>query len=74
MVLGLLEWALKVIIASFVLLLLSLLVWFVVDAVMRLFHGPELSFVNIAFLAFLAAIAVGNWGFTFLHTRVTTSS
>ena len=74
MVLGLLEWALKVVIASFVLLLLSLLLWFVFDAVMRLFHGPELSFVNIAFLAFLAAIAVGNWGFTFLQGRVTTTS
>lgn len=73
MIISLLEWALKVIIASFVLLLLSLLLWFVFDAVMRLFHGPELSFVNIAFLAFLAAIAVGNWGFTFLQGRVTTS-
>lgn len=71
MIISLLEWALKVVIASFVLLLLSLLLWFVFDAVMRLFHGPELSFVNIAFLAFLAAIAVGNWGFTFLHARVT---
>jgi hypothetical protein len=49
MVLGLLEWALKVIVASFVLLLLSLLLWFVFDTVMHLFHGPELSFVNIAF-------------------------
>lgn len=71
MIISLLEWALKVIIASFVLLLLSLLLWFVWGAVMRLFHGPELSFVNIAFLAFLAAIAVGNWGFTFLHAHVT---
>lgn len=66
MFLSLLEWALRVIIASFVLLLLSLLLWFVFDAVMRLFHGPELGFVNIAFLAFLAAVAVGSWGFRFL--------
>ena len=62
------DWSLKVIIASFVLLLWSLLLWFVFDTVMRLFHGPELSFVNIAFLAFLAAIAVGNWGFSLLRT------
>lgn len=68
MVVNLLEWSLKVVVASFFLLLLSLLLWFVFDAVMRLFHGPELSFVNVAFLAFLAAIAVGNWGFSLLRT------
>ncbi len=73
MVLGLLEWALKVVLASFVLLLLSLLLWFIWGAVMRLFNGPELSFVNIAFLAFLAAIAVGNWGVSFLRTRAATT-
>jgi hypothetical protein len=73
MFISLLEWALKVVVASFVLLILSLLLWFVFDAVMRLFHGPELSFVNIAFLAFLAAIAVGNWGFSFLRTRAATT-
>lgn len=66
MFLSLFEWALRVIIASFVLLLLSLLLWFLFNAVMRLFGGPQLSFVNIAFLAFLAAIAVSNWGFRFL--------
>jgi hypothetical protein len=69
MVMSLLEWALKVVVASFVLLLLSLLLWFVFNAVMQLFHGPELSFINIAFLAFLAAVAVGNWGFSFLRTK-----
>ncbi len=74
MVLGILEWAFKVVVASFVLLLLSLLLWFVFDAVMRLFRGPELSFVNIAFLAFLAAIAVGNWGFSFLRAHPVTTS
>jgi hypothetical protein len=73
MLFSLLEWALRVIVASFVLLLLSLLLWFIWGAVMTLFHGPELSFVNIALLAFLAAIAVGNWGFTFLRARAATT-
>lgn len=73
MIVSLLEWALKVVVASFVLLLLSLLLWFVFDVVMRLCHGPELSFVNIAFLAFIAAVAVGNWGFSFLRTRAATN-
>jgi hypothetical protein len=73
MVFNLLEWALRVIVASFVLLILSLLLWFVFNAVMTLFHGPELSFINIAFLAFLAAVAVGNWGFSFWRTRAVTT-
>ena len=73
MVISLLEWALKVVVAAFVLLLLSLLLWFVFDALMRLFHGPELSFMDIALLAFLAAIAVGGWGFSFLRERTVTT-
>ncbi len=71
MFISLLEWALHVIVASFVLLLLSLLLWFVFNAVMTLFHGPQLSFINVAFLAFLAAIAVGGWGISFLRARTT---
>jgi len=43
MIYGLLEWSLKVVVASFFLLLLSLLLWFVFNAVMRVFHGPELE-------------------------------
>jgi tryptophan-rich sensory protein len=70
MVLSLLEWALKCVIATFFLLLLSLLLWFVWNTVMSVMHGPELGFINIAFLAFLAAIAVGSWGFSFLPARV----
>jgi hypothetical protein len=58
-----------VVIASFFLLLLSLLLWFVWNTVMSVMHGPELSYINIAFLAFLAAIAVGSWGFSFLPAR-----
>jgi hypothetical protein len=73
MVMNLLEWSLKVVIASFFLLLLSLLLWFVWNTVMKVFHGPELSFIDVAFLAFLAAIAVGSWGFSFLQTRVVTT-
>jgi len=69
MIINLLEWALKVVVAAFVLLLLSLLLWFVFDAVMRLFKGPELDFFSVALLAFVAAVAIGNWGISFLHTR-----
>ncbi len=66
---SLLEWALRVVVAAFALLLLSLLLWFVFDAVMRLFRGPELDYSSIALLVFLAAIAVGGWGVSFLSHR-----
>lgn len=72
MLTGFLEWSLRVVVASFILLLWSLLLWFVFDALMRLFHGPILSFEAIAVLAFLAAIAVGNWAFSLLPRRATT--
>lgn len=69
---GFIEWALRVVVASFILLLWSLLLWFIWDTLMRLFHGPILSFETIAVLAFLAAIAVGNWAFSLLPIRATT--
>ncbi len=71
---SLLEWALRVVVAAFALLLLSLLLWFVFDALMRLFHGPELDYSSITLLVFLAAIAVGSWGVSFLarHEAATT--
>ncbi len=72
MVISLLDWAFRVVVAAFILLLLSLLLWFVFNAFMKVFHGPELSFFDIALLAFLAAIAAGNWGFTFLQARAVT--
>ena len=73
MLMTVLEWAVKVVIAAFILLLLSLLLWFIWGVVMRLFHGPELDFFNIALLAFLAAIAAGSWGITFLRERTVTT-
>ncbi len=69
MMINLLEWALRVVAAAFALLLLSLLLWFVFDVLMRLFHGPELDYSSIALLAFLAAIAVDGWGVSFLARR-----
>jgi hypothetical protein len=66
MMFHLFDWAARTVVAAFVLLLLSLLLWFIWNVFMRLFHGTELGFFDIALLAFLAAIAVGSWGVSFL--------
>jgi hypothetical protein len=71
MLFNLLEWALKVVVATFFLLLLSLLLWFVWNALMNLFHGPELGFESVALFAFVGAVAVGSWSFSLLHSRTT---
>lgn len=68
---GFFDWGLRVVIASFFLLIWALLLWFVFDALMRLFHGPVLDYATIAVLAFLAAIAVGSWSFNILPGRGT---
>jgi hypothetical protein len=60
-------WALRVVIATLVLLLVSLLLTFVWDVVMTLFHGPRLDFTTVAVIA--AIISVGNWGFSLLSRR-----
>ena len=67
MMFGLLEWALRVVIATFILLLLSILLWFVWNALMGVFHGPVLSYSEVAVIA--AIVSVGNWGFTLLRGR-----
>ena len=64
MLFGLLEWALRVVIATFVLLLLAILLWFIFDALMSVFHGPHVDYVSIAVIA--AIVSVGNWGFRLL--------
>jgi hypothetical protein len=70
MIINLLEWALKVVIASFILMLLAILLWFVFNAVMSVFHGPQLGFYDIALLAFIAAVAVNGWGgISFIRAR-----
>jgi hypothetical protein len=69
---SLLEWALRVVIATFVLLLLAILLWFVWDALMGVFHGPSLSYVDVAVIA--AIISVGNWGFSLLQRRQATGA
>ena len=68
---SLLEWALRVVIATFVLLLLSILLWFVWDALMGVFHGPQVGFIDVAVIA--AIISVGTWNFTLLQRRATAS-
>ncbi len=68
---GLLEWALRVVLATFILLLLSILLWFVWNALMGVFHGPTLSYTDVAIIA--AIVSVGNWGFSLLSRRATTT-
>jgi hypothetical protein len=72
MILNLLEWALRVVVASFMLLLLSILLFFVFNWVMDVTHGPQLSFFNVALLAFIASVSVGTWGISFLRARAVT--
>ncbi len=69
---GLLEWALRVVLATFVLLLLAILLWFVFDALMGVFHGPQISYGEVAVVA--AIVSVGNWGFSLLRRTATTSA
>jgi len=67
---GLLNWALRVVLATFILLLLAILLWFVWNALMGVFHGPSLSFSEVAVIA--AIVSVGNWGFSLLRGHAAT--
>ncbi len=64
--------ALRAVIATFVLLLVSILLWFVWNVVIGLFHGPTLSFIDVAVVA--AIVSVGNWNFSLLQRRAPTAT
>ncbi len=72
MFMSLLEWALHVVLATFVLLLLAILLWFVWNVIIGLFHGPQVSFIDVAVVA--AIVSVGNWGFSLLQRRAPTAT
>ncbi len=69
MFMGLLEWALRVVVAAFILLLLSLLLWFIWGALMRVFSGPQLPFVEVAIIAAVVSVSIGSWGVTLLRKQ-----
>ncbi len=71
---GLLEGALRVVLVTFVLLLIAILLWFLFNALMRVFNGPTLGYGEIAIVVAIVSVAVGNWGFSLLRRTATTSA
>ena len=71
---GLLEWALYVALKTFVLLIIAILSWLLFNVVMRVFGGPELTYVEAAVIVAIVAIAVGNWGFSLLKRQAPASA
>lgn len=70
---ALLHWAFNVVVATFVLLLLSILLWFVFNKIETLLSWPTLSYFQVALIAAVVAISAGGWTlFTFRRTTSTT--
>ncbi len=61
---GLLSWAFRVAVSAFFLLLLAILLWFVWNAVMRVFNGPELSYAYVAVIVAIVSVGAGGWTLT----------
>ncbi len=66
---GLLEWALYVALKTFVLLIIAILFWLVFNVVMRVFGGPQLTYVEAAVIT--AIVSVGGFTFTVFKRQTT---
>ena len=58
---GLLQWALNVVLATIFLLLFAIVLWFLWNAVMGVFHGPHLDYGIVAILVAIVAVGVDNY-------------
>jgi len=69
---GLLEWSLRIMLATAILLLLAWLLWFLFDGLMSILRGPQISYLDTAFLA--AIVSVGSWGVSLIHRPIAKAS
>ncbi len=71
---GLLEWALYVALKTFVLLIIAILFWLLFNVVMRVFGGPELTYVEAAVITAIVSVSVGGFTFTVFKRQAPTSA